>query len=103
MLVTNSPDQAAAAATNSPSSDTSSSPSSSNPLGDEQTFLQLLVSQIQNQDPLNPTDSTQFVSQLAQFSSLEQLIGINQGVSTLDTDAAPATSSTTPTTPSTSN
>ncbi len=103
MLVTNSPGQAAAVAANS-SSDTSSSSSStssssSNPLGDEQTFLQLLVSQIQNQDPLNPTDSSQFVSQLAQFSSLEQLISINQGVSTLDTDAAPATSSTTPTTP----
>jgi len=42
----------------------------------EQMFLKLLVSQIQNQDPLNPTDSTQFVSQLAQFSQLEQLIAI---------------------------
>ena len=31
-------------------------------------FLQLLVAQIKNQDPLNPTDSTQFVAQLAQFS-----------------------------------
>jgi flagellar basal-body rod modification protein FlgD len=39
-------------------------------------FLQLLVAQLQNQDPLNPTDSTQFVSQLAQFSELEQVIGI---------------------------
>jgi len=39
-------------------------------------FLQLLVSQMQNQDPLNPTDSTTFVTQLAQFSSLEQLIAI---------------------------
>ena len=43
-------------------------------------FLQLLVAQIQNQDPLNPTDSTQFVSQLAQFSELEQVIGIRQDV-----------------------
>ena len=39
-------------------------------------FLQLLVSQLQNRDPLNPADSTQFVSQLAQFSQLEQVIGI---------------------------
>jgi flagellar basal-body rod modification protein FlgD len=39
-------------------------------------FLQLLVSQLQNQDPLNPADSTQFVSELAQFSELEQVIAI---------------------------
>ena len=36
------------------------------------SFLQLLVAQIQYQDPTNPTDSTAFVTQLAQFSSLEQ-------------------------------
>ncbi|HLK49894.1 MAG TPA: flagellar hook capping FlgD N-terminal domain-containing protein [Bryobacteraceae bacterium] len=42
----------------------------------EQMFLKLLVSQIQNQDPTNPVDGTQFVSQLAQFSQLEQLISI---------------------------
>jgi flagellar basal-body rod modification protein FlgD len=42
----------------------------------EQMFLQLLVAQIKNQDPTNPVDGTQFASQLAQFSSLEQLIGI---------------------------
>ena len=42
----------------------------------EQIFLQLLVSQIQNQDPTNPIDGTQFVSQLAQFNELDQLIAI---------------------------
>src|ERR1035437_10467812 len=42
----------------------------------EEMFLQLLVAQLQNQDPLNPTDSTQFVSQLAQFSELEQVMAI---------------------------
>ena len=42
----------------------------------EDEFLQLLVAQLQNQDPTNPTDSTTFVTQLAQFSSLEQLIAI---------------------------
>lgn len=46
----------------------------------EDMFLQLLVSQIKNQDPLNPTDSTQFVSQLAQFSELEQVMGIRQDI-----------------------
>jgi flagellar basal-body rod modification protein FlgD len=39
-------------------------------------FLQLLVAQIKNQDPLNPADSLQFVSQLAQFSELEQVMAI---------------------------
>ena len=45
-------------------------------------FLTLLVAQLQNQDPMNPTDPTQFVSQLAQFSTVEQLV---QGNSTLNT------------------
>lgn len=48
-----------------------------NPLANEETFLKLLVSQLQNQDPMNPTDSNQFVSQLTSYSQLEQLIGIH--------------------------
>lgn len=52
--------------------------SATDDLANEQTFLTLLVKQIQNQDPLNPADGTQFVAQLAQFSSLEQLIAIRQ-------------------------
>jgi len=40
-------------------------------------FLTLLVAQLQNQDPLNPSDSTEFTAQLAQFSSLEQLQNVN--------------------------
>jgi flagellar basal-body rod modification protein FlgD len=43
----------------------------------EDTFLKLLVEQLKNQDPLNPQDGAQFVAQLAQFNSVEQLIGIN--------------------------
>ncbi|MCK5751012.1 MAG: hypothetical protein KAH44_32645, partial [Oricola sp.] len=38
------------------------------------TFLNLLTVQLRNQDPLNPMDPTQFVSQLAQFSQLEQSV-----------------------------
>lgn len=44
---------------------------------DFDTFLQLLTAQIQNQDPLAPIDSTQFVEQLATFSSLEQQVQTN--------------------------
>lgn len=36
-------------------------------------FLQLLVTQLQNQDPLKPMEDTQFIAQMAQFSSLEQI------------------------------
>lgn len=43
----------------------------------EQEFLTLLVNQLQQQDPLNPMDSNEFAVQLAQFSQVEQLIGIN--------------------------
>lgn len=65
-------------------------------LTSEQTFLQLLVAQIQNQDPLNPTDSTQFVAQLVQYAELGQLVGINQGVQTLSGTSTTGSSSTKP-------
>ncbi len=63
-------------------------------LGNEDTFLHLLVAQIQNQDPLNPTDSTQFVGQIVQFSSLEQLLGINSGIKNLVNNTTPKTENT---------
>jgi flagellar basal-body rod modification protein FlgD len=44
---------------------------------DKDDFLNLLITQLQNQDPLNPTDSVEFTAQLAQFSSLEQLANVN--------------------------
>ena len=44
----------------------------------KEAFLQLLVAQVKNQNPLNPTDGVQFLSQLAQFSQLEQLMGIRE-------------------------
>jgi flagellar basal-body rod modification protein FlgD len=58
------------------SGDTTSTTSTTSATAQKDMFLQLLVAQIKNQDPLNPTDSTQFVSQLAQFSELEQVIAI---------------------------
>ncbi|MGH7867775.1 MAG: flagellar hook assembly protein FlgD [Candidatus Dormibacteraceae bacterium] len=68
--------------------------SATDPMANEQTFLKLLVAQLQNQDPTQPQDGTQFVAQLAQFSGLEQSIQMRQDLdsikATLDT-AQPAT------------
>lgn len=44
------------------------------------SFLTMLVAQLQNQDPLNPMDGTDFSAQLAQFSQLEQLINLNDSM-----------------------
>lgn len=52
-----------------------SSTSSTTSIGSEistENFLKLFVTQLQNQNPLDPTDNTEFMSQLAQFSTLEQ-------------------------------
>jgi flagellar basal-body rod modification protein FlgD len=48
--------------------------------GNFNTFLTLLTSQLQNQDPLSPMDSTQFTQQLVQFSQVEQQIKTNQNL-----------------------
>jgi flagellar basal-body rod modification protein FlgD len=62
------------------------------PLTSKETFLKLLVAQIKNQDPTNPTDATQFVGQLTQYSELEQLIEINTGLQKVEaTPSAPST------------
>lgn len=41
--------------------------------GDKEMFLQLLVAQMRYQDPMNPTDSSQFLAQSAQFTALEKM------------------------------
>lgn len=57
---------------------TSSTAINTSGIGEEfDNFLQLLTAQIKNQDPLSPLDSTQFVEQLATFSSLEQQVKTN--------------------------
>ncbi len=62
------------------------------PLADKATFLQLLVAQIKNQDPTKPQDGVEFITQLAQFSGLEQSLTTNKElVSIHDILAASAT------------
>jgi flagellar basal-body rod modification protein FlgD len=81
--MTPSPRAAASdSSTASTSSTTSTDPTDA--LAQEQTFLQLLIAQVQNQDPMDPTtDPTEYVTQLAQFSSLEQLTQIHTDLDTL--------------------
>ena len=96
------PSQSASASGNTAPSNTTNAESRAQSAADDfsqeyNTFLTLLTAQIQNQDPLQPMDSTQFVEQLATFSSLEQQVmtnnnlesisGLIQDLSTLIADA----------------
>ncbi|MEM8957494.1 MAG: flagellar hook capping FlgD N-terminal domain-containing protein [Pseudomonadota bacterium] len=53
------------------------------PSSDFETFLKMLTAQIQNQDPLNPIDSTDYAVQLATFSSVEQQVLTNDLLETM--------------------
>jgi flagellar basal-body rod modification protein FlgD len=68
---------------------TSGTQSTSNALnqlsGNFDTFLQLLTTQLQNQDPTSPMDSNQFTEELVQFSQVEQQINTNSNLNTLIT------------------
>jgi flagellar basal-body rod modification protein FlgD len=59
----------------------------------KEDFLKLLVAQLAHQDPLAPMENTEFVSQLAQFSSLEQMMGVNQNLELLQIGQAAMTNS----------
>ena len=61
---------------------TAESSSRANSLGSD-AFLKLLVTQLQNQDPTSPQSNTEFIAQLATFSSLEQLTSINKAVTSM--------------------
>ena len=50
---------------------------------DKDMFLKLLVAQMGHQDPMNPQDPTQYITQLAQFSTLEQMQSMNDGIKCL--------------------
>lgn len=50
---------------------------------EKEAFLKLLVAQISNQDPLAPQETEQYMQQLTQFSTLEQMMNLNEGVESL--------------------
>jgi flagellar basal-body rod modification protein FlgD len=51
-------------------------------------FLTLLVSELQNQDPTQPTDPNAYITQMVGVNSLQQLISINQGITSLNSPTA---------------
>lgn len=68
-------------------SDASKAEEKKDQLADKTVFLQLLVSQIKYQNPLEPADSIQYVTQLNQFSATEQLVEIRK---LLESNGTPA-------------
>ncbi|MDE2361498.1 MAG: flagellar hook assembly protein FlgD [Hyphomicrobiales bacterium] len=75
------------AAQTTPTSSDSTTPVST-PTLNYNDFLQLLIAQMQNQDPTSPTDSTQWVSQLATFSGVEQAVQTNATLSQILQESA---------------
>ena len=69
----------ASASTTSTATSTSSSADASMKFS-ASDFMQLLVAEMKNQDPTQPTDPTQYVQQLVGVNSLQQLIQINEGI-----------------------
>jgi flagellar basal-body rod modification protein FlgD len=67
-----------------PSGSTAVTPNSAST--DQNMFLELLVTQLKNQDPTQPMDSTTFVTQLAQFQQLESTNNMAASVSGIQTD-----------------
>lgn len=75
-------DPMAATGATGTSTDPTSTTEKKNDLGKD-AFLQLLVTQLQNQDPLQPQDNSAFLAQLAQFTSVESLEQIKTDMSSL--------------------
>jgi flagellar basal-body rod modification protein FlgD len=81
------------AASASVAASTTKAGSSTSPQISQQQFLTLFIEQLKNQDPLSPMQPDQLTAQLAQFSSLEQLTGINTRLDTLAGSAKQTTGS----------
>lgn len=57
--------------------------SSGSDLANKDVFMQLMVAQLKHQNPLSPADGVEFVTQLAQFTQLEQSMGMRQDLETI--------------------
>jgi flagellar basal-body rod modification protein FlgD len=75
-------------ATNTTSTQTGSIKNTSTNTVDYNTFLQLLIAEMKNQDPTNPTDTSQYMSQFAQLSSVEQAMQTNTKLDALLSSSA---------------
>lgn len=73
---------------NTPVTSVSATKDASKTTTDYNNFLQLLVTELKNQDPLKPLDPTQTVTQLATFSSVEQAVKTNSLLSALNANAS---------------
>ena len=78
----------AATGTGTQTSSSSGATGAKDPLANESTFLTLLVSQLKNQDPSSPMEGTTFVTQLAQFSDLEQNLAMRTDLDALSSKYA---------------
>lgn len=74
---------ATAATFNAPASASSTSASGSATAPTQVDFLKLLMAQMQNQDPTNPTSGTDYVTQMAQFSTVQGITQLNQSITSL--------------------
>jgi flagellar hook assembly protein FlgD len=75
------------------SNDNTNANGGANALANQTTFLNLLVEQLKNQDPTNPVNGTEFITQLAEFNNVQQSLAIRQD---LDAISAKYLGTTTP-------
>lgn len=71
-----------------PTGPTSTTPTTGSNTVDYNTFLQLLITEMQNQDPTDPTDPSQYMSQFAQFSTVAQAVQTNSKLDALLSSSA---------------
>jgi flagellar basal-body rod modification protein FlgD len=83
------PNNAATGAATTPNS--SSSSSNPNSLANENVFLQLLVAQLQYQDPTQPADGTQFITQLAEFTNVSNTTDMASDLDTMNSNLSTIT------------
>jgi len=83
-----SPTSAVTQVSGSQASGTQSSPASAknelDPLSQKDTFLKLMVEQLRHQNPMSPSDSNQFLTQLAQFTQLEQITNVRTNTDSIN-------------------